>query len=446
MENQEILTVSQLTSAIKGHLEAKFSFVTVKGEISNLKRQASGHTYFTLKDQGAQISAVLFRGNSQGLERLPKEGDEIIATGELSVYPPRGNYQLILRKLQFAGTGELLIKLHEIKQKLAQAGYFDKERKKRLPSFPKRIGVITSPTGAVIQDILNILSRRLSNFELILNPVRVQGSEAAAEIAGAINQFNRHGLADVLIVGRGGGSLEDLWPFNEIIVAEALYNSKIPVISAVGHETDFSICDFVADVRAPTPSAAAEIVSAESAAQHDFLKQCRTQLNRQLTLLIEAHRQKLYGIENHPLFKSAEHLLSKYWQMSDEISASLDRLLIQSVENKQLRLEMASRQLLSLNPKTQVQTLKQKLTQATRSIDVSITTILDRYKERLPQTVRHLQSIDPKNLLKKGYAIPFREKESSVILSAASVEPGERFELMLHDGTIKSEVIEKKHE
>ncbi|MCB1108176.1 MAG: exodeoxyribonuclease VII large subunit, partial [Chlamydiia bacterium] len=210
---QSIWTVSQLTQAIKTQLEQRFSYVQVKGEISNLKIQASGHIYFTLKDAGSQVSSVLFRGNATRLARMPRDGDEVICKAEVSVYLPRGQYQMIVREMQFSGVGDLLLKFHELKEKLAREGLF--ERKRPLPAFPKVIGVVTSPTGAVIQDILNVLKRRSPGFQLILNPVKVQGAGAANEIAEAIDFFNRHQLADVLIVGRGGGSLEDLWPFNE---------------------------------------------------------------------------------------------------------------------------------------------------------------------------------------------------------------------------------------
>ncbi|MES2121396.1 MAG: exodeoxyribonuclease VII large subunit, partial [Chlamydiota bacterium] len=238
---QEILSVSELTNEIKKQIESRFPAVAVKGEISNLKEQSSGHIYFTLKDAGAQLSAVLFRGNARELSRLPKNGDQVVLRGEISLYTPRGQYQMIVRNLEYAGVGELLLKLHAMKAKLQGLGWFDASRKRPLPRFPKTIGVVTSPTGAVIQDIVQVLSRRNAGVHLILHPVKVQGEGAAEEIARAIEEFNRFHLADLLIVGRGGGSLEDLWAFNEECVARAIFQSKIPVISAVGHETDFSI-------------------------------------------------------------------------------------------------------------------------------------------------------------------------------------------------------------
>ena len=239
----KILSVTELTSAIKAVIEPSFQGIAVKGEISNFKLQSSGHLYFTLKDAGSQISAVLFKGNAACLNKMPKEGDQVVAKGEISLYAPRGQYQIIVRELQFLGLGDLLLKLQQLKEQLQMRGWFDPAHKKKLPKLPKRIGVVTSPTGAVIQDILQVLTRRFAGFHVILNPVKVQGEGAAQEIAQAISDFNRLKLADVLIVGRGGGSIEDLWAFNEEVVAKAIFESDIPIISAVGHETDFTIAD-----------------------------------------------------------------------------------------------------------------------------------------------------------------------------------------------------------
>jgi len=291
-----LLTVSQLTNAIKMSLESMFPSIYLQGEITNFKVQTSGHLYFSLKDANAQIAAVMFAREASYLKTMPKAGDQVVIKGEINVYPPKGNYQLLVRELSFVGLGELLQRLEQLKVKLHQMGWFKAARKKPLPRYPKRIGVITSPTGAVIQDIINVLSRRFSGFSLLLNPVKVQGEGAAKEIAQAIEQFNRYQLVDVMIVGRGGGSLEDLWAFNEEIVAEAIYNSQIPIISAVGHETDHCIADYVADVRAPTPSAAAEIVIAEKAQQIEQLSLIKKRMQQTLIHLINQNRLRLNGL------------------------------------------------------------------------------------------------------------------------------------------------------
>ncbi|MCP5508833.1 MAG: exodeoxyribonuclease VII large subunit [Chlamydiales bacterium] len=416
---QSIWTVSQLTQAIKTQLEQRFSYVQVKGEISNLKIQASGHIYFTLKDAGSQVSSVLFRGNATRLARMPRDGDEVICKAEVSVYLPRGQYQMIVREMQFSGVGDLLLKFHELKEKLAREGLF--ERKRPLPAFPKVIGVVTSPTGAVIQDILNVLKRRSPGFQLILNPVKVQGAGAANEIAEAIDFFNRHQLADVLIVGRGGGSLEDLWPFNEECVPRAVARSQIPVISAVGHETDVSLCDFAADVRAPTPSAAAEIAMREKAALSQNLINADQILLRHLKQCIHQHRLKLQTITCQPVISDPYAIIGQLMQRIDEMGPRLDDSLKGKLERKQHTLNVTSRQL---------------ETKLVSQMEVRIR------KERLKGLISHLKAIDPKNLLKKGYAIVFNEKDDSVMMSAKDLNPTTKVRLQFADGSRKAAIYE----
>ncbi len=420
MQASGILSVSELTLSIKKLLEGRFPVVKVQGEITNFKEQSSGHLYLTLKDAEAQISAVLFRGNAIGLTRLPKNGDQVIVQGEISVYAPRGNYQLIIRQLQFAGVGELLLKLHTLKTKLEGLGWFDKGRKKPLPTSPKTIGVVTSPTGAVIQDILNILSRRHAGFHLILSPVKVQGEGAAQEIAKAIDEFNRYQLADVLIIGRGGGSLEDLWPFNEEIVAQAIYRSQIPVISAVGHETDFSISDFVADLRAPTPSAAAEIVMAAADQHLAHLSALQKRVDQSMAYLISASHQKVQSLQRHPLLSSPFALLENASQRLDDYADRAEQTIKQLLHSKQLQLEGLKRQLTGADPRIRIVHLKEKLQQLTA----------------------HLKAIDPKNLLKKGYSILFRENSHSAIVSSKDLQIDDRVRIVLHDGAVKGQIYE----
>ncbi|MBS0652216.1 MAG: exodeoxyribonuclease VII large subunit [Verrucomicrobia bacterium] len=463
---QEVLTVSQLTSAIKKQLESRFASLSVRGEISNLKEQSSGHLYFTLKDQDSQISAVLFRGNAQSLKRMPKGGDQVVVRGEISVYAPRGNYQLIVRELDYLGVGELLLKLHELKNKLEKRGWFAPELKKKLPKYPKTIGVVTSPTGSVIQDILNILNRRFSGFHLILNPVKVQGEGAAQEIAKAIDQFNQHRLADLLIVGRGGGSLEDLWAFNEEVVAEAIFRSQIPIISAVGHETDTSIADYVADVRAPTPSAAAEMAIAEKAQQLQFLKQSHARMTYAVKAQASQHRKILERYQKSPHMRSAYTLLGTHLQRVDDLRSTLDLGIRQQLQKKQLQLQVLARQADALKPKTQLQALKQRLASMDKAVGTAISQQvasikrhfdpdlsrellhkrcqfhINEKKARLQQLVSHLKAIDPKNLLTKGYCILFQEKLDSVILSTQELAENPTIRILMHDGTAKAHIEE----
>jgi exodeoxyribonuclease VII large subunit len=391
-------TVSELTSAIKSILEPNFRSIYVKGEISNFKLQSSGHLYFSLKDASSQISAALFKGNAANLSRMPKEGDQVIALGEISLYAPRGQYQIIIRELQFLGVGELLLQLHQLKEKLQLKGWFDSQHKKTLPPLPKKIGVVTSPTGAVIQDILNVLTRRFAGFHVILNPVKVQGEGAAQEIAQAIHDFNKYNLADVLIVGRGGGSIEDLWAFNEEIVAKAIFESKIPIISAVGHETDFTIADLVADVRAPTPSAAAEIVIAEKASLLKFLAHAEKVCHQRILQQINQYHQKTNALQKHPLLSSPYGILSPLIQRLDDYSRQLERL----------------------NPLQKIADMRSRL-------------------ERVKQ---HLKSLHPQNILKKGYSILFTEKDDSIILSAQDLKPDQKIKALLPDGKVSLTVNE----
>ncbi len=387
-----VFSVSELTHAIKAVLEPNFRAISVRGEISNFKLQSSGHLYFSLKDADSQISSVLFKGNAANLPRMPKEGDQVIAKGEISLYVPRGQYQIVIREMQFLGVGELLLKLHQLKEQLQLRGWFDPKHKKPLPKLPKRIGVVTSPTGAVIQDIIHILTRRFAGFHVILNPVKVQGEGSAQEIAQAINDFNKYNLADVLIVGRGGGSIEDLWAFNEEIVAKAIFESQIPIISAVGHETDFTIADWVADVRAPTPSAAAEIAIAEKANLLKFLQSAEQLCRQRAVQQIGQYRQRLSALQKHPLLSSPYGVLAPAIQRLDDFT----------------------RQLEMLNP-------KEKIAEGW---------------DKLNRLKRHLASLHPQNILKKGYTILFTEKGDSIILSAKDLKPDQKFVAQLHDGRV----------
>ena len=296
----QVLTVSQLSAELKRHVEARFDNVRVAGELSNFLPHRSGHWYFVLKDAGAVLNCVMFRGNNQQLRWQPQSGDQVIVSGGLDVYAPQGKYNMLVRRMERSGEGDLQRKLEELKRKLKDEGLFEVSRKRRLPELPRAIGVATSPTGAAFQDILKVLSRRFPGLTVYLAPCRVQGDGAAEEIAAAVRLLDRHGGSDVLIVGRGGGSQEDLAAFNEEIVARAVVACRVPVVSAVGHEIDFSICDMVADVRAATPSHAAELVVPEQAGlvalvderQRQLLAAMKRQLTRKRDLVLR-QRQSL---------------------------------------------------------------------------------------------------------------------------------------------------------
>lgn len=444
MSYPPIFSVSQLTFAIKQKLESSFRLVAVRGEVSNLRAQSSGHLYFTLKDKDSQIAAVLFKGSNTNLPRQPKEGDQIVVKGELSVYAPRGNYQIIVREIEFSGVGPLLQQLHELKIKLEKQGWFDPALKKPLPKFPKTIGVVTSSTGSVIQDILHILSRRFSGFHLILNPVRVQGEGAAGEIAQAIEEFNQHHLCDVLIVGRGGGSLEDLWPFNEEIVASAIHLSRIPIISAVGHETDFTIADFVADVRAPTPSAAAEIVTGEKNQHLLYLKKTEIRMIQSLQAHLRSSRRMLETLAKQPPLSSPYSLFSHFLQKMDDLRENITGAMYQTIDQSKFKLNWAIKQQQGAKPDNKINLLKQNFSKNRRDIQLAAALLISHKKQKLAGLTEHLQAIDPRNLLKKGYSILFHEKKDSVILSTSDVEIDEKLRVKLFDGQLLVTVQEKK--
>lgn len=441
-----ILTVTQLNLAIKKELEGGFSSLSVRGEVSNLKEQSSGHLYFTLKDESSQISAVLFQASAKKLARPIKSGDQLIVRGDLSVYTLRGNYQILVKEVEYAGIGELLLRLHELKLQIHKRGWFDQKIKKPLPKQPQTIGVITSPSGAVIQDILHILSRRARGFHLILNPVRVQGDGASIEIAKAIEEFNHHKLADVLIVGRGGGSLEDLFAFNEECVAAAIHASTIPTISAVGHETDHCIADYVADYRAPTPSAAAEIVMANAAEHEEFLSQISRRINQSLKMKIAEEKRRLYAICSKKEIRSSTALLAPYVQRVDELTEALTLSMTRTIRDKRARLDGARKEAHALKPSTKLEAFRDKLSACLKRVEQRQKQLLFQKKERLDALTLHLKAIDPKNLLIKGYCILFSETKDSIILSAQQLSKGQGATILLHDGEVKTVIQEISNE
>ncbi len=390
---KEALSVSALTQLIKQSLETTFPRVWVQGEISNAKLHTSGHFYFTLKDEGAQISAVMWRSKLTLLSFQPEDGMKILAFGSITVYPPRGNYQIDVVKLQPLGVGELQLAFEQLKRRLSEEGLFDPEHKKPLPEFPASIGVITSETGAALHDIWTVLQQRFPSVEVILYPVRVQGHGAAEEIAHAIREMNRFGQVDVIIVGRGGGSLEDLWAFNEEIVARAIYNSTIPIISAVGHEIDFSIADFVADLRAPTPSAAAAMVVRDRRELLEILGNISYTMRQSLAIRVQQARDQIRSLLASYSFNRPRDLLNQYAQRVDEI----DRTLGMSLRH---RLQIA--------------------TQRHRSLH------------------QRLEILKPANALRRGYAIVRRN--GAIVTRATELKRGDEATLQFHDGSVPARI------
>lgn len=393
MSAMNVLTVSQLNKYIKDLIskDVVLSGLWVKGEISNFKNHYSGHFYFTLKDEKSLLKCVMFRSNASLLPFMPENGMKVIIRGYISVFERDGQYQLYAEEMQPDGIGALYIAFEKLKKKLEAEGLFDASRKRRLPFLPGAIGVVTSSTGAVIRDIINVLSRRFYNVNLKLYPVQVQGEQAAGQIAAAVRRFNELDNVDVIIVARGGGSLEELWPFNEEIVARSIYESRIPVISAVGHETDFTIADFVADVRAPTPSAAAELVMPERAVVENRLDGLRLRLRNAVMKKTSMERLLLKRIEGSIAFRQP---LNKIYQ---------DRMLL-DVQKKYMQKALSA-----LNTE---------------------------YRNRLSLLAATLDTLSPLKSLSRGYSITKSKKDGSLIKSIHAVSVGDRLEISLTDGRL----------
>ncbi|HNX69062.1 MAG TPA: exodeoxyribonuclease VII large subunit [Candidatus Omnitrophota bacterium] len=347
---RRIYTVSQLNRQVRFLLESNFPGVWVEGEISNFKHHTSGHMYLTLKDETSQIQAAFFSQHQRGLKFQLKDGLKVLAFCRVSIYEARGSYQLYIERIEPKGVGALQLAFQQLKEKLAKEGLFDEERKRPIPKFPKAVGVVTSPTGAAIQDILNVVNRRFCGTHLLLYPAKVQGEGAAQEIAQAIEALNRQGEAEVLIVGRGGGSIEDLWAFNEEPVARAVFNSRIPVISAVGHETDWTICDFVADLRAPTPSAAAELVVASRFELQKQVAGNGERIQYAMLRLAEAARERLEGFVASVAFRQPRYLLEQFTERIDEAARQFGARLGDLVALKSQTFRAAAGRLNALSP------------------------------------------------------------------------------------------------
>lgn len=396
IQKPRVLSVSQINFYIKSIIEndGSLQFVLVTGEISNLTvHQRSGHIYLSLKDSNSVISAVMFAGNARRLKFRLENGMKVICRGRISVYEPSGRYQLYIEDMQPDGVGALTLAFEQLKKSLAQKGLFDNAHKKPLPKFPKTIGVITSPTGAAVQDITNIIRRRFPSADIVLAPVLVQGESAPEQLVRAVNKFSASKIADVVIIGRGGGSAEDLWAFNDEQLAYAVYNCETPIISGVGHETDFTVCDFVADVRASTPSAAAELAVPDR-----------------------------------------QELMSYYFKQKQYISAMLDR----KIKTAQLRLENQQRRMSASSPKLKAEQLEKQLSAKSEKLTRFMNTYISNKENKLIAAKGKLDGLNPLNVLNRGYAIA--EKDEKIITSSKQLKDGDDFTVILSDGKINAKV------
>ncbi|HEV2289521.1 MAG TPA: exodeoxyribonuclease VII large subunit [Candidatus Acidoferrales bacterium] len=484
---KHIWRVSELTLRIRDMLEGEFPDIWVEGEVSNFHSAQSGHLYFTLKDEKAQVRCVCFRDQVRGLKFRPEDGLKITVRGSVSVYEPRGEYQIYVSHIEPVGLGALQLAFEQLKKQLQAEGLFDESRKKPLPALPRRIGIVTSPTGAAIRDILRVLRRRFPNLHVTLYPVKVQGEGAAVEIVRAIRYFNRESLVDVMIVARGGGSLEDLWVFNEESVARAIAASQIPIITGIGHETDTTIADFAADLRAPTPSAAAEIVIRTRAEFEKHIAECARRLAQEMRYLFSERRHRLRDLATHRAFRRPEDLVRRSRQRLDELSAALGvglrmrldvvrqrtrlaetrlgsfdlggrvtaariRLerragelrasLERAVSRKRRRYAAAEVRIASLDLRARVGNLRLRLerdadrfiTHARRHIVLS--------RRKLEAASVRLEERNPFHLLERGYAIAY-DANGRVLRSVAQVTEGDAIRVRLSRGEISAKVQRK---
>lgn len=436
-------TVGELTSRIRDVLEGGFPDVWVFGQVSNFRRHASGHIFFTLKDSRASIRCVMWKSAASRLPPGVADGQEAEVRGHIGVYEPQGQYQIYVSSLRPRGLGPLEVAFRRLKEKLEKEGLFDPAHKRPLPRFPRRVGLVTSPTGAALRDLVRILRGRWPAVEIVLAPARVQGEGAAAEIVRAIGNLNRLGEIDVMIVGRGGGSLEDLWPFNEESVARAIYASAVPVVSAVGHETDFSISDFVADARAATPSAAAAMVVPDRREVAAAVLASATRMTRAMRVLTDRLGDRLAMCEQHRFFRfPQEPVLSRIETIDD-----LHRRLVGAVRQRGsavwLRLERAAAGLARHSPQARCQAALAALRLARHRLQAAGSTLLrHRWAARVDRLAGRLEDLNPDRVLARGYSRTILERTGRTLTRACDALPGDLLRTHLAEGTVQSRVAD----
>lgn len=436
------LTVTALTKYIKRKMDtdAHLNNIWLKGEISNFNHHSRGHMYLTIKDDNSRVQAVMFAGNNRTLKFMPENGMNVLIRGEISVFEPYGQYQLYIRHMEPDGIGALYLAYEQLKEKLENKGYFKIERKKKLPLYPKRIGIITSPTGAAVRDILTTIRRRYPIVQTTVIPVIVQGKLAADSIRQAIEFSNQANDYDLLIVGRGGGSIEDLWGFNEEIVAEAIYNSKIPIISAVGHETDHTISDFVADLRAPTPTGAAELAVPSQVELLEKIGTMARSLTRTMHEKVQSNQKHLDYIKTSYAFRYPENLIKQNEQALDRYAERFDKGLIYLSKNKQEKFINMHTRLINQHPKRQFEQSKVQLKQTIRRKNISFQQIMDQKHGQLSTIIEKLTLLNPLEIMKRGFAIPYTPT-GEIMKSSKQVKENDTMMVKLSDGIVDCQVL-----
>lgn len=445
MSNQQYLSVSALTKYIKRKFDADphLQNVYIKGEISNFKQHTSGHMYFTLKDEKARLLSVMFAANNKGMKFLPENGMKVLVKGDISLYEAGGQYQLYVKSMAPDGVGDLYLAYEQLKKKLEAAGLFLAEHKKPIPQYPKSVGVITSPTGAALRDILITIKRRYPIARIIIYPALVQGNNAAKSIAKAISMANARAESDVLIVGRGGGSIEELWAFNEEIVAESIYDSDIPVISAVGHETDFTIADFVADMRAPTPTGAAELAVPHLNEILERLMNRKNRLTRSIQEAVNFERTRLTRMERSYAFRYPHKMYEQKLEQLDKTMDRLGRTSTRYFMKKRDELNQLNEILKKQHPEQAVKNAKDELQQHAKVLRRAMEAIYRQKSQQFVHITATLSALSPLKIMERGYGLVFAEDET-LVKSTQQVSKGDKIAVSIKDGTLECEIKEIK--
>ncbi|OIK10133.1 exodeoxyribonuclease VII large subunit [Bacillus sp. MUM 13] len=445
MENEKYLSVWALTKYIRRKFDADphLQNVYIKGEISNFKRHSSGHMYFTLKDEKARLLAVMFSANSSHLKFQPENGMKVLARGDVSVYEQSGQYQIYVKSMSPDGVGDLYLAYEQLKKKLENEGLFLQSHKKAIPRYPVTVGVITSPTGAALRDILTTIKRRYPIAKVIIYPALVQGANAAASIAKAITIANARAEADVLIAGRGGGSIEELWAFNEEVVAQSIYDSDIPIISAVGHETDFTIADFAADLRAPTPTGAAELAVPHYNEILEKIMNRKIRLTRFIHERMNLENSKLARLEKSYAFRYPRKMYEQKTEQLDRATERLQRGSSRYFVKKSEQLNNIHAVLKKQHPEQQLTEMRGKLEQRLKDLNRRMEGVLRESTQNFIRMTATLSALSPLKIMERGYGLVFDNKET-LVKSTAQVKKGELIEVQIKDGTLECEIKEIK--
>ncbi len=439
---KEVYAVSRLVREARGVLEGSFPLIWVEGEISNLAMPASGHMYFTLKDEAAQVRCAMFRNKNRNVRFTPKNGLQVLLRVRVTLYEGRGEFQCVVEHMEEAGSGALQRAYEALKHRLGEEGLFDQAYKKDLPTLPKSIGVVSSPDGAAVHDILTVLNRRFSAVKVILYPVAVQGMDSAKQLTDAISLAGKRQECDVLIISRGGGSLEDLWSFNDEAVARAIFASEIPIISAVGHEVDFTIADFVADVRAPTPSAAAEIAVPDATTLLTKIQNNCRRLSVLMSHRIQADSRHLKHLKQR--LPQPQAKIRQQMQTIDSLGQQLDRNCLQIITAKRQQLDYWSVRL--KHPQAEINVQKQKVINFSERLEASIKQKLQKYQSNLTQQMRTLSAVSPLNTLERGYSITTAVASGKVVQNAGELELKQQINVRLQHGQLLCEIKEIKND